>query len=160
MIPETVAGPGPVLVMVTAIGVLGDPTACCPKSSELGLVARTPAGNTPEPLKLTVWGELLAVLVMVSVAAKTVAVAGENETFTWMLCDGPMETGSTTPLMVKAGFELVIAVTEAGPCPVFEIVTGRGALVAPTDCWPNANVLGLAASTPAGITPLPERVTL
>jgi hypothetical protein len=74
--------------MVTVRGALVTPTTCWPKFSEVTLEMSTPLTTTPLPDRGIAVGELLAVLLTVSVVLTVPAVVGKKATLNWTLCPG------------------------------------------------------------------------
>ncbi len=79
-IPEIFSVPVPVLVSVTATGVLFVLTNCAPNTSALGVSAAVAAADVPVPDRATVCGELAALSVTDSVAVLVPAPDGVKVT--------------------------------------------------------------------------------
>jgi hypothetical protein len=144
LICETVTLELPVLLSVT-VCVLLVPTNTLPKLKLVGLAESCDVTTTPVPLRATVVGELVAVLVMETLPLVLPPIIGENTTVIWALWLGARVCGTVNGAMLNP----------APKTPTCEIVTlllpllvkvTVCELLLPTFTLPKLRLVGLAES--------------
>ena len=150
----------PVLASVTDCFALTVPRACWPK--EIADGKRLATGSPPPvPLKLTVWGLLIALSVMASDAPRDPVAAGVNVTLIVQLAPAATLLPQVFVWAKSPGFGPPMAMLEMfrEALPMFESVTVCGELVVPVFCWLKVRLAGDNDTAGAGggglLPPLP-----
>ena len=153
---EMVKGPVPVFCKVTACGALDCPTMVDGKVSEVGLKF-TVGVPVPVPVMSTVWGELGAVSVKISVAEVPPVTTGEKVTLITQEAEGASDAPQVFPVMVyRVGLlpPLVMLVMLKEAVPVFVTVNVCTLEVVPTIWFPNTTLVGLKLIAPCAPDPV------
>ncbi len=136
--------------------MLVTPTVTLPKLTLAGITEI--CGWTPAPLSEIVAGELVALLVTVTLPERLPAVAGVNDTLKEVDCPAERVSGSAGAVSMNPAPLSLIADMDTLALPVFVKVTLCFVLV-PVVMLPKLSELGLAASWRIVDTPVPARAT-
>jgi hypothetical protein len=119
------------------------PTTTFPKFTLLGITVSCANGATPEPVRLTAVGELLASLVTVRVPEEPPEEDGAKLTCKVTLWPAAMEVRGIPLVMENAEPETLVWETVTAAVPLFFKVT-LWVAVAPTETLPKLRLAGLA----------------
>jgi hypothetical protein len=146
----------PVLVRVTACGGALVPTAKLPNVRVV--MERLTCEVVPVPERLTVWGLLAALSVMVSAALSAVANVGVNATLIVQLFPVATEPAQSSVSPKSPAFAPVTAMAVVKvEFPVLVRMTGKAPLVVPSDWLPKVKLVVERPATAAVPTPVPVR---
>jgi hypothetical protein len=147
----------PVFLTVTTLPALIVPTACAANVSLAGVTVRVTVVAFPVPVRVTFCGEFDALSVIVTAPVRVPATVGVKVTVTVQVAPAFKVAGQ---LFVCAKSPVDAIVSGVATVPVSFTVTVLPALVVPTACAANVNVVGVAVTVTVPAFPVPVRFTV